>query len=114
MGHCIRRYLDMLPSTFGSSLWFTEEELAELEGTTLHRATLIQVHMCILLVLDLRLGILGGEDNQSLRDFVFLFQRKSLQSSFDEKVKGLVEELLHVDESARFGFNLQHFVLIFI
>ncbi|CAD6341112.1 unnamed protein product [Miscanthus lutarioriparius] len=64
----LRRYLDMLPSTFGSSLWFTEEELAELEGTTLHRATVIQ--------------------------------RKSVQSSFDEKVKGLVEDLLHVDESA--------------
>eukprot|EP00267_Zea_mays_P042403 XP_020394386.1 uncharacterized protein LOC100193512 isoform X6 [Zea mays] len=67
-GSLWKPYLDMLPSTFGSSLWFTEEELAELEGTTLHRATLIQ--------------------------------RKSLQSSFDEKVKGLVEELLHVDESA--------------
>ncbi|WVZ82798.1 hypothetical protein U9M48_030020 [Paspalum notatum var. saurae] len=61
-------YLDMLPSTFGSSLWFTEEELAELEGTTLYRATVIQ--------------------------------RKSLQSTFDAKVKGLVEELLHVDSSA--------------
>ena len=46
VGHCNRRYLDMLPSTFGSSLWFTEEELAELEGTTLHRATVIQVHHC--------------------------------------------------------------------
>ncbi|XP_066377450.1 ribulose-1,5 bisphosphate carboxylase/oxygenase large subunit N-methyltransferase, chloroplastic-like isoform X2 [Miscanthus floridulus] len=67
-GSLWKPYLDMLPSTFGSSLWFTEEELAELEGTTLHRATVIQ--------------------------------RKSLQSSFDEKVKGLVEELLHVDESA--------------
>ncbi|KXG19172.1 histone-lysine N-methyltransferase setd3 isoform X2 [Sorghum bicolor] len=66
-GSLWKPYLDMLPSTFGSSLWFTEEELAELEGTTLHRATVIQ--------------------------------RKSLQSSFDEKVKGLVEELLHVDES---------------
>lgn len=34
----------MLPSTFGSSIWFTEDELAELEGTTLHRATVMQVH----------------------------------------------------------------------
>ncbi|CAN6215328.1 unnamed protein product [Urochloa humidicola] len=68
-GSLWKPYLDMLPSTFGSSLWFSEEELAELEGTTLYRATVIQ--------------------------------RKSLQSSFDEKVKGLVEELLHVDESAR-------------
>jgi len=28
--------LDILPSTFGSSLWFSEEELAELEGATLY------------------------------------------------------------------------------
>ncbi|KAF2924956.1 hypothetical protein DAI22_06g016900 [Oryza sativa Japonica Group] len=60
-------YLDMLPSTFGSSIWFTEDELAELEGTTLHRATVMQ--------------------------------RKSLQTLFDNKVKGLVGELLNVDES---------------
>jgi hypothetical protein len=49
----------MLPSTFGSSLWFTEEELAELEGTTLHRATVIQVHLCTLLLLDFCLGDIG-------------------------------------------------------
>ncbi|RLM54549.1 hypothetical protein C2845_PM10G00150 [Panicum miliaceum] len=67
-GSLWKPYLDMLPSTFGSSLWFSEEELAELEGTTLYRATVIQ--------------------------------RKSMQSLFDEKVKGLVEELLHADESA--------------
>ncbi|KQK19647.1 uncharacterized protein LOC100842937 [Brachypodium distachyon] len=60
-------YLDMLPSTFGSSVWFSDDELAELEGTTLHRATVMQ--------------------------------RKSLQTLFDDKVKGLVEELLRVDES---------------
>jgi len=29
-----------------------------------------------------------------------------MQSLFDEKVKGLVEELLHVDESARFVVSL--------
>ncbi|KAG2609105.1 uncharacterized protein LOC120702453 isoform X2 [Panicum virgatum] len=67
-GSLWKPYLDMLPTTFGSSLWFSEEELAELEGTTLYRATVIQ--------------------------------RKSMQSLFDEKVKGLVEELLHVDDSA--------------
>ncbi|KAL6861596.1 hypothetical protein ACP4OV_017296 [Aristida adscensionis] len=66
-GSLWKPYLDMLPSTFGSSVWFTDEELAELEGTTLHRATVIQ--------------------------------RKSLQTLFDGKVKGLVEELLHVDGS---------------
>ena len=37
-----------------------------------------------------------------------------MQSLFDEKVKGLVEELLHVDDSARFVVSLRHFVLIFI
>uniref|UniRef100_A0ACD5ZNI7 Uncharacterized protein n=1 Tax=Avena sativa TaxID=4498 RepID=A0ACD5ZNI7_AVESA len=60
-------YLDMLPSTFGSSVWFDERDLAELEGTTLHRATVMQ--------------------------------KKSLQTLFDDKVKGLVEELLQVDEA---------------
>ncbi|OEL32705.1 hypothetical protein BAE44_0006278 [Dichanthelium oligosanthes] len=41
-GSLWKPYLDMLPSSFGSSLWFSEEELAELEGTTLYRATVIQ------------------------------------------------------------------------
>ncbi|TVT98082.1 hypothetical protein EJB05_56624 [Eragrostis curvula] len=67
-GSLWKPYLDMLPSTFVSSIWFTEEELAELEGTTLYRATMMQ--------------------------------RKSVQTLFTDKVKGLVEELLHVDESA--------------
>jgi hypothetical protein len=67
----------MLPSTFGSSIWFTEDELAELEGTTLHRATVMQ--------------------------------RKSLQTLFDNKVKGLVGELLNVDESGRFVLISHHF-----
>ncbi|KAG9453043.1 hypothetical protein H6P81_005947 [Aristolochia fimbriata] len=35
-------YLDMLPSTFGSSIWFKEDELSELKGTTLYRATKLQ------------------------------------------------------------------------
>ncbi|XP_039135148.1 uncharacterized protein LOC120272391 isoform X2 [Dioscorea cayenensis subsp. rotundata] len=35
-------YLDMLPSTFGNPLWFLEEELAELKGTTLYQATMLQ------------------------------------------------------------------------
>ncbi|KAJ0967073.1 hypothetical protein J5N97_023990 [Dioscorea zingiberensis] len=35
-------YLDMLPSVFGNPLWFTEEELAELKGTTLYQATILQ------------------------------------------------------------------------
>ncbi|KZV57622.1 hypothetical protein F511_03082 [Dorcoceras hygrometricum] len=35
-------YLDMLPNTFGNPLWFSEDDLLELKGTTLHRATEIQ------------------------------------------------------------------------
>ncbi|KAK8969225.1 hypothetical protein KSP40_PGU021085 [Platanthera guangdongensis] len=38
-----RPYLDVLPTTFGNPLWFTEDELAELKGTTLHRASVLQV-----------------------------------------------------------------------
>ncbi|KAL6965093.1 hypothetical protein U1Q18_036149 [Sarracenia purpurea var. burkii] len=36
-------YLDMLPITFGNPLWFTDDELLELKGTTLYRATELQV-----------------------------------------------------------------------
>ncbi|XP_043717294.1 uncharacterized protein LOC122665258 isoform X3 [Telopea speciosissima] len=35
-------YLDMLPTTFGNPLWFTADELQELKGTTLYRATELQ------------------------------------------------------------------------
>lgn len=35
-------YLDMLPKTFGNPLWFTDDELLELKGTTLYRATELQ------------------------------------------------------------------------
>ncbi|XP_074567670.1 uncharacterized protein LOC141824307 [Curcuma longa] len=59
-------YFDLLPSTFGSTIWFSEDELAELRGTTLHRATLVQ--------------------------------RKQLLALFNDKVRSLVEELLHCDE----------------
>lgn len=37
------RYLDMLPTTFGNPLWFSDDELQELRGTTLYRATELQV-----------------------------------------------------------------------
>lgn len=36
------RYLDMLPNTFSNPLWFTNDELLELKGTTLLRATELQ------------------------------------------------------------------------
>ncbi|KAJ8650143.1 hypothetical protein MRB53_003166 [Persea americana] len=58
-------YLDMLPTTFGNPLWFTDDELSELKGTTLYRATKLQ--------------------------------KKGLQALFDDKVKHLVTELLHLD-----------------
>lgn len=35
-------YLDMLPKTFGNPLWFTDDELLELKGTTLYQATELQ------------------------------------------------------------------------
>ncbi|KOM37173.1 hypothetical protein LR48_Vigan03g055400 [Vigna angularis] len=35
-------YLDMLPTTFGNPLWFSDDELQELRGTTLYRATDLQ------------------------------------------------------------------------
>ncbi|CAN4125770.1 unnamed protein product [Withania somnifera] len=35
-------YFDMLPTTFGNPLWFSEDELLELKGTTLYRATQLQ------------------------------------------------------------------------
>ncbi|KAL2330372.1 hypothetical protein Fmac_017953 [Flemingia macrophylla] len=35
-------YFDMLPTTFGNPLWFSDGELQELRGTTLYRATELQ------------------------------------------------------------------------
>ncbi|KAF3442245.1 hypothetical protein FNV43_RR16161 [Rhamnella rubrinervis] len=35
-------YLDMLSTTFGNPLWFNDDELLELKGTTLYRATQLQ------------------------------------------------------------------------
>ncbi|XP_039012045.1 uncharacterized protein LOC120141178 [Hibiscus syriacus] len=32
-------YLDMLPTTFGNPLWFTDDEMLEFRGTILYRAT---------------------------------------------------------------------------
>lgn len=36
-------YLDMLPSTFGTPLWFTDDEFSELKGTALYHATKLQL-----------------------------------------------------------------------
>ncbi|GAB4844420.1 hypothetical protein Ancab_037784 [Ancistrocladus abbreviatus] len=35
-------YLDMIPTTFWNPLWFTDDEMQELKGTTLYRATELQ------------------------------------------------------------------------
>uniref|UniRef100_A0A7N0T2I1 SET domain-containing protein n=2 Tax=Kalanchoe fedtschenkoi TaxID=63787 RepID=A0A7N0T2I1_KALFE len=35
-------YLDMLPESFGNPLWFTDDEIEELKGTTLYRASELQ------------------------------------------------------------------------
>nr|XP_043620765.1 uncharacterized protein LOC122592571 isoform X2 [Erigeron canadensis] len=35
-------YLDILPTSFGSPLWFSDDELLELKGTTLFKATELQ------------------------------------------------------------------------
>ncbi|CAM8899605.1 unnamed protein product [Rhodiola kirilowii] len=40
--HGSRRYLDMLPTTFGNPLWFTDGEVEELKGTALYRASKLQ------------------------------------------------------------------------
>lgn len=37
------RYLDMLPANFRNSLWFSDDDLQELRGTALFRATELQV-----------------------------------------------------------------------
>ncbi|KAF7154100.1 hypothetical protein RHSIM_Rhsim01G0154800 [Rhododendron simsii] len=63
------RYLDMLPTTFGNPLWFTDDELLEVKGTTLYHATELQVDR-------------------------FMLQKKKLQSLYEDKVKNLVKKLL--------------------
>lgn len=40
----IYSYFDVLPTTFESSLWFQEDELAELIGTALHRASKLRTN----------------------------------------------------------------------
>nr|GMC82801.1 ribosomal lysine N-methyltransferase set10-like [Ipomoea batatas] len=36
------RYFDILPTEFGNTLWFSDDELSELKGTTLYQATDLQ------------------------------------------------------------------------
>nr|AKM76823.1 SET domain-containing protein [Pelargonium myrrhifolium] len=72
-------YLDMLPTTFGNPLWFTDDELLELRGTTLYRATELQKKSLLSLyngkVKDLvkKLLVLDGdsESEVSFDDFLW-------------------------------------------
>nr|AKM76810.1 SET domain-containing protein [Geranium phaeum] len=74
-----KSYLDLLPTTFGNPLWFTADELLELRGTTLYRATELQKKTLLNLyngrVKDLvkKLLILdgGSERESSFEDFLW-------------------------------------------
>ncbi|KAK8969095.1 hypothetical protein KSP40_PGU016150 [Platanthera guangdongensis] len=99
-------YLDVLPTTFGNPLWFTEDELAELKGTTLHRASVLQVVLLGIDVLVEKTEAVGPPPADSLRPLprcdierfpLVRLQRKNLQALYDDKVKVLVDELLPGD-----------------
>ncbi|KAJ8748901.1 hypothetical protein K2173_013334 [Erythroxylum novogranatense] len=72
-------YLDMLPSTFGNPLWFTNDELSELKGTTLYQATEMQKKVLHSLFDDKvkglvkKLLVLDGnmDSNVSFEDFLW-------------------------------------------
>ncbi|KAK1560873.1 hypothetical protein Q3G72_031838 [Acer saccharum] len=72
-------YFDMLPTTFGNPLWFTDDELLELKGTTLHRATELQKQKLLSLYdekvkgLVKKLLLLDGdsESEVSFEDFIW-------------------------------------------
>ncbi|KAL4562743.1 hypothetical protein LXL04_026773 [Taraxacum kok-saghyz] len=72
-------YLDILPTSFGNPLWFSEDELLELKGTTLFKATELQKKSLQSLYdnkvkkLVKKLLILDGdlESEVSFRDFLW-------------------------------------------
>ncbi|GLT62042.1 hypothetical protein SLA2020_347080 [Shorea laevis] len=72
-------YLDMLPTAFGNPLWFTDDELLELKGTNLYRATELQKKKLVSLYEDRvkglvkKLLILDGdsESEASFEDFLW-------------------------------------------
>ncbi|GAV89869.1 hypothetical protein CFOL_v3_33281 [Cephalotus follicularis] len=73
-----RPYLDMLPTTFGNPLWFTDDELLELNGTTLYRATQLQKNMLLSLfdekvksLVKKLLIVDGSESEVSFEDFLW-------------------------------------------
>ncbi|XP_026411595.1 uncharacterized protein LOC113306889 [Papaver somniferum] len=70
-------YIDMLPVTFGNPLWFNEDEILELKGTTLYKATQMQKKklegLCEEKVKDLVMEILDGEAESEVRYEDFLW-----------------------------------------
>ncbi|KAH6830796.1 SET domain-containing protein [Perilla frutescens var. hirtella] len=86
-------YLDMLPTEFGNPLWFTDDDLLELKGTTLHRATELQKKTLKTLFdekvknLAKRLLVLDGdpESEVSFQDFLWansIFWTRALNIPF--------------------------------
>ncbi|KAK9143557.1 hypothetical protein Syun_012957 [Stephania yunnanensis] len=70
-------YLDMLPNTFGNPLWFTDDELLELKGTSLFRASELQKKKLFSLyedkVKDLVVELLDGELEREMQFEDFLW-----------------------------------------
>ncbi|MCL7021832.1 hypothetical protein MKW94_029713, partial [Papaver nudicaule] len=70
-------YIDMLPVTFGNPLWFSEDEIMELKGTTLYKATQMQKkkleHLYEEKVKNLVMEILDGELESEVRYEDFLW-----------------------------------------
>ncbi|KAL5727745.1 hypothetical protein ACHQM5_000903 [Ranunculus cassubicifolius] len=90
-GSLWKPYLDMLPRTFGNPLWFSNEELLELKGTTLYKATEMQKKKLQYLYEDkvkhLVMEILDGESDSevNLEDFLWansIFWTRALNIPF--------------------------------
>uniref|UniRef100_A0A803MQ21 SET domain-containing protein n=1 Tax=Chenopodium quinoa TaxID=63459 RepID=A0A803MQ21_CHEQI len=64
-------YLDMIPSSFGNPLWFTDDEFRELKGTTLYQASMSQKKSLLAIFEDKvknllpRLLVLDGESERA-------------------------------------------------
>nr|AKM76813.1 SET domain-containing protein [Monsonia marlothii] len=114
-------YLDMLPTTFGNPLWFTDDELLELRGTALYRATELQKKSLLNLyhgkVKDLvnKLLILDGnlEREVSFEDFLWansIFWTRALniplpQSFVFPQINEEQNSCLSVDKSSETSFE---------
>lgn len=98
----------MLPTRFGNPLWFTDDELLELKGTTLYRATELQVQSSLWYILyktllSVHYRIVATLSSHAYTNYLvpllfFLFlQKNSLQSLYENKVKKLVSRLLTLE-----------------